>query len=74
MVRRELPATVWRCKGVIRVPGSDTPHALQVVGRRCEIVALAPGAVAPGAGGQVVAIGRGIDPTLLDRLFAACLV
>ena len=37
MVKRELPASVYRCKGIIFTTDSDEPHALQVVGRRCDI-------------------------------------
>jgi G3E family GTPase len=75
MVRRELPASIYRCKGIVFT--SDSPekrYALQVVGRRTEIQEL-------GGWGdraqhtQIVAIGEsgGFDAQELNNKFNACL-
>jgi len=74
MVKRELPATVYRCKGIIFTSDSDQPHALQVVGRRCDIAPVNLGGQVPNGTSELVAIGRQIDQSELDRLFGACLV
>ena len=72
MVTRELPAAVYRCKGVVYTDGSpDRPFVLQAVGRRTDLAPLDP---STGSGiSEVVAIGRGIDGAELDRLFMAAL-
>ena len=73
MVRRELPASIYRCKGIVfaaDVPG--TRLALQVVGRRTEITELNEwGARTPRS--QIVAIGAEIDAEELNAKFDACL-
>ena len=73
MIRRNLPASVYRCKGIIFTDDDpDRPRALQVVGRRTQLVELDR---RPGRGGpsDIVAIGQGIDPDELDDLFNSCL-
>lgn len=70
MVKRELPASVYRCKGIVNVAGEEHPMVLQVVGRR---VSLEPLARTSDAAGSVVAIGRGIEGDRLDALFRSCL-
>ena len=71
MVKRELPASVYRCKGIVFV--DDNPHqplALQVVGRRIELAAI-DNARLHQTHSEIVAIGQGIDQEQLDRLFTA---
>ncbi len=74
MVKRELPSSVFRCKGIIYTSETDQPQALHIVGRRCEItpVQLQPGSDLDRS--QLVAIGRTIDPRELQLLFEKCLV
>jgi len=70
MVRRELPGSVYRCKGVVRLADDpDQPYALQVVGRRTE---LAPVAHNDLETSHVVAIGRDLEGAGLDTLFGRC--
>ena len=73
MVRRELPASIYRCKGIVFT--TDVPEmrvALQTVGRRTEISELDEwGERSPRT--QIVAIGAGIDAQELDDKFAACI-
>ena len=73
MVRRELPASIYRCKGIVFT--TDVPErrvALQTVGRRTEISELDEwGERSPLT--QIVAIGAGIDAQELDEKFAACI-
>ncbi len=73
MVRRELPASIYRCKGIVFT--TDVPEkrfALQTVGRRTEISELDEwGERSPRT--QIVAIGAKIDAQELDEKFAACI-
>jgi G3E family GTPase len=73
MVRRELPASIYRCKGIVFT--TDAPErriALQTVGRRTEISELDEwGERSPHT--QIVAIGAKIDAQELDEKFAACI-
>lgn len=75
MVRRELPASIYRCKGIVYA--TDFPgkrYALQIVGRRTEISELDKwGERTPRT--QIVAIGApgGIDAQELSDKFDACL-
>lgn len=75
MVRRELPASVYRCKGIVFTSSSpDKRLALQIVGRRTEISELDEwGERRPRT--QIVAIGEsgGIDAQELQRKFDACI-
>lgn len=73
MVRRELPAFVYRCKGIIFADEpSDKRLALQVVGRRTEVSELDHwGERTPRS--RIVAIGASIDSQKLDEMFDACL-
>ncbi len=73
MVRRELPASVYRCKGILYAAEQpDTRLALQMVGRRTEIIELdAWGERTPHS--QIVAIGAGINAEELDAKFSACM-
>ncbi len=73
MVRRELPASVYRCKGIIYA--ADFPgkrYALQIVGRRTEIAELDEwGERTPRT--QIVAIGAAINAPELSDKFDACI-
>ena len=73
MVQRELPVSVYRCKGIVFA--TDCPHerlALQVVGRRTEISEQGEwGDRTPRT--QVVAIGAHIDAQELTDKFNSCI-
>jgi G3E family GTPase len=73
MVRKELPASIYRCKGIVF--SNDSPekrYALQVVGRRVEIMELDDwGERTPQS--QLVAIGSSFDDRELSRKFDSCL-
>jgi G3E family GTPase len=73
MVQRELPASVYRCKGIVFAADSPGKRlALQVVGRRTEISELdAWGKRTPLT--QIVAIGAQIDARELSEKFDACI-
>ncbi len=73
MVRRELPATIYRCKGIVYVADSpDKRFTLQAVGRRTELSELGDwGERTPRT--QIVAIGSSIDAQELSRKFDACI-
>ena len=75
MVQRELPASVYRCKGIVFTDDSpDKRLALQIVGRRTELSELDDwGERRPRT--QIVAIGEsgGIDAQELQRKFDACI-
>ncbi len=73
MVRRELPASVYRCKGIVLAADMpDKRFALQAVGRRTEICELDDwGERTPRT--QIVAIGNGFDAQELNDKFAACI-
>jgi G3E family GTPase len=73
MVRKELPASIYRCKGIVYAKESpEKRFALQAVGRRVEIMEL-------GEWGErtrqsrLVAIGSSFDVRELSRKFDACL-
>ena len=72
-VRRELPASIYRCKGIVF--SDEFPEkrfALQAVGRRVEIMELDEwGERIPQS--RVVAIGSTFDAQELSRKFDACL-
>ena len=74
MVRKELPASIYRCKGIVYAADSpDTRLALQVVGRRTEISEIDRwGERAPRS--QIVAIGapNSMNATELTKKFEAC--
>lgn len=74
MVRRELPSSVYRCKGIVYASESaQTRLALQAVGRRTEVFELDDwGGRTPRS--QIVAIGASIDAEELKHKFDACLI
>ena len=72
MVKRQLPGSVYRCKGIIYT--SDAPsqrHALQVVGRRTQIVEIGEWGERPPLN-EIVAIGHNMNEQQLRELFEAC--
>ena len=75
MVRRELPSSIYRCKGVVfNAEEPEMSTVLQVVGRRCDVsVGEAWGDRVPRT--RIVAIGApgALDPGFLRQLFEACL-
>jgi G3E family GTPase len=74
MVQRDLPESVYRCKGVIYTGDSpDTRLSLQVVGGRTQILDIDEWGDRPRRS-EIVAIGSQIDSQQLNDLFDACLV
>ena len=73
MVRKELPASIYRCKGIVYVADSpDKRIALQIVGRRTEITELDEwGDRTPRT--RIVAIGASIDGQAMSNKFDACI-
>jgi G3E family GTPase len=73
MVRRELPASIYRCKGIVfDVQSPEKRFALQAVGRRVEVMELGEwGERTPQT--RLVAIGSSFDSLELNRKFDACL-
>jgi G3E family GTPase len=75
MVRRDLPASVYRCKGILySVDNPQKRITLQIVGRRTEIKELDEwGERTPHT--KIVAIGSSnkIDPDSLTALFESCI-
>jgi len=74
MVKRQLPSSVYRCKGVIY--STDLPEQrgiLQIVGRRTDIV-LDRGWDTQEPRTRIVAIGHNLDSAELIKLFDSCLV
>ena len=74
MVRRDLPASIYRCKGIVYA--ADCPDkrlALQAVGRRTEITELDDwGGRTPRS--RIVAIGASMDALQIGEMFDACIV
>ena len=75
MVKRRLPNSVYRCKGVVHVADAPEQRAvLQIVGRRTDVTLMDDwGDRARET--RIVAIGvsDGIDQDHLKRLFDSCL-
>jgi len=73
MVRKELPASIYRCKGILYSAESPNKRmTLQAVGRRTEIMELDEwDGRTPLT--QIVAIGSSIDSRELTRKFDACI-
>ena len=73
LVRRKLPASIYRCKGIVHT--ADRPGkrlALQAVGRRTELTELDDwGERTPRS--RIVAIGSSMDAQELGTMFDACL-
>ena len=73
MVQRDLPVSVYRCKGIVNAAESpDTRVAVQVVGRRTEVTELDDwGERSPLT--QIVAIGTQLDAQELNEKFNSCI-
>jgi len=73
MVRKELPASIYRCKGIVFAADSPGKRiALQIVGRRTEISELDEwGDRTPRT--QIVAIGAPINANELSNQFDGCI-
>ena len=73
MVRRELPESIYRCKGIVYAADfPDKRFALQAVGRRTELSELDNwGDRTPYT--HIVAIGSSFDPQQLNRKFDECI-
>jgi G3E family GTPase len=73
MVRRELPGSVYRCKGILYTADEpSTRFALQTVGRRTEITSLGEWGDRPPRS-QIVAIGsKDLEGGSLSALFDRC--
>jgi G3E family GTPase len=73
MVRKELPSSIYRCKGIVFCADSPGKRiALQIVGRRTEISELDEWGARPPRT-QIVAIGKAINAQELRSQFDACL-
>jgi G3E family GTPase len=76
MVKKELPASIYRCKGIFYTEESPEKRtALQIVGRRTEINELDDwGERSPHT--RIVAIGssKEMDPDSLTALFESCII
>jgi G3E family GTPase len=73
MVRKELPASIYRCKGIVYAADHpDKRLTLQAVGRRTEIYELDEWGERPPRS-QIVAIGSPIDAQDLRRKFDTCI-
>jgi G3E family GTPase len=73
MVRRELPASIYRCKGIVYTDEfPDQRFALQAVGRRVEILKLGSWGTHPPRN-RLVAIGSSLNALELNEKFDACL-
>ncbi len=76
MVRRELPASIYRCKGILySAENPEFRYALQIVGRRTEITELDEWAERTPIT-KIVAIGSSgeLDSNSLTALFDSCVV
>jgi G3E family GTPase len=74
MVKRLLTGSVYRCKGIVYASDDpQRPYALQIVGRRVDFSPIDSAVASADRISEIVAIGRNIDGTELDDLFAATL-
>jgi G3E family GTPase len=75
MIKRELPATIYRCKGFVHL-AEDPPHryVLQVVGRRVDLVKDRPwGSDPPHSRVVAIAHASALDPNQLSELVDSCI-
>lgn len=74
MIKRELPATVYRCKGFVHLADDPTiRYVLQVVGRRLELVPDRPwGTETPITRVVAIAHTSTLDREQLSELFRSC--
>jgi G3E family GTPase len=75
MIKRDLPATIYRCKGVVHLADDPTHrYVLQVVGRRVDLVKDRPwGSDPPHSRVVVIAHASALDPNRLSELFDGCI-
>jgi G3E family GTPase len=72
MVKRQLPESVYRCKGIIHTTEDPTQrYSLQVVGRRTQITPIGEWQ-GKRASTEIVAIGQDMDEQRLNNLFDSC--
>lgn len=72
MVKRQLPESVYRCKGIIHTVEDPTQrYSLQVVGRRTQITPIGEWRITPPTT-EIVAIGKDMDEHRLKSLFNSC--
>ena len=72
MVKRQLPESVYRCKGIIATIEDPTQrYSLQVVGRRTQISPIGEWR-SEQVTTEIVAIGRDMDEQHLNTLFKSC--
>jgi G3E family GTPase len=72
MIKRRLPGSVYRCKGIVFTDDDPAqPFVLQVVGRRTELVACEVDVTVGRS--EIVAIGCNVDADELTSLFTDCL-
>ncbi len=74
MIKRELPANIYRCKGFVYLADDPTNrYVLQVVGRRVDLVPQRPwGAEQPLNRIVAIAHGSAQEPDQLSKLFETC--
>ena len=75
MIKRELPANIYRCKGFVHIADDpDHRYVLQVVGRRIELIQERLwGTESPRTRIVAIAHKSSLDPVHLDQLFDGCL-
>jgi G3E family GTPase len=66
----QLPAGVFRAKGILAIDGSDRRHVFHLVGRRFTLDEAPPDLAGPN---RLVLIGRNLDAGKLRAQLAACL-
>jgi G3E family GTPase len=66
--------SVYRCKGIVYASDDpQRPYPLQIVGRRVDFSPIDSAVASAERISEIVAVGRNIDGTELDDLFAATL-
>ncbi|WP_411817203.1 CobW family GTP-binding protein [Hyphococcus sp. DH-69] len=74
MINRELPSSVFRCKGIIQLEDDlSMRYALQAVGRRVNLTPLSPWQEGQEKSSRIVSIGREFSSETLGVLFKKCL-
>jgi G3E family GTPase len=72
MVKRQLPESVYRCKGIIHTIEDPTQrYSLQVVGHRTQIAPIGEWQ-GKHASTEIVAIDQDMDEQQLNNLFDSC--
>lgn len=71
----QLPATVFRCKGIVySSENPERPTAMQVVSRRLDLSPLEPWRDEPATSVVVIAVPGSLDATALQDIFDSCAV